>query len=232
MTSNTDFTDGRLENKLGYRFSDRSLLSLALTHRSRGSENNERLEFLGDALLNSRIAQLLYSQFPEQKEGMLSRLRAVLVKGETLADIAREFDLSDHLILGEGERKSGGFHRDSILADAVEAIIGAIFIDAGTEECQQFIGKIFEQRLQALSIDKHLKDPKTRLQELLQARQLPLPVYTIVNVDGQAHQQQFVIRCDTVLLKDGPVASASNRRMAEKMAAEKVLEWVESSNDD
>ena len=231
MILNTELIYDRLEKKLDYHFSDRSLLSLALTHRSCGSENNERLEFLGDALLNSYIAQLLYHQFPEEKEGMLSRLRASLVKGETLAEIAREFDLSEYLILGEGERKSGGFRRDSILADAVEGIIGAIFIDAGMERCQQFIGQLFQQRLQGLTVDKNLKDPKTRLQELLQSRQLPLPVYTIVNIDGQAHEQQFIVRCDTVLLKDGPVASAANRRMAEKMAAEKVLEWVESSND-
>ncbi|MEO0443692.1 MAG: ribonuclease III [Pseudomonadota bacterium] len=231
MTSGTTLSDDRLENRLDYHFSDRNLLALALTHRSCGSQNNERLEFLGDALLNSHIAQLLYAQFPKEKEGMLSRLRAVLVKGETLAEIAREFDLSDHLILGEGERKSGGSRRDSILADAVEAIIGAIFIDAGMDRCQQFIGQIFKQRLQGLSIDKHLKDPKTRLQELLQARQLPLPVYTIVDIGGQDHKQLFSVRCDTVLLKDGPVANAGNRRMAEKMAAEKVLEWLESRDD-
>ena len=231
MILNNEVNYARLEKKMGYYFSDLSLLSLALTHRSCGSHNNERLEFLGDALLNSCIAQLIYAQFPKEKEGMLSRLRSALVKGETLAEIAREFDLSDYLILGEGERKSGGFRRDSILADTIEAIIGAIFLDSGMDACQEFIEQLFERRLQGLSTDQHLKDPKTRLQELLQARQLPLPVYTIVNIDGQAHQQQFRVRCDTVLLKEGPVASASNRRMAEKMAAAKVLESIESMHD-
>ncbi|MGH1485885.1 MAG: ribonuclease III [Cellvibrionaceae bacterium] len=219
----------RLQRQLGYDFSDLSLLKLALTHRSYGSNNNERLEFLGDALLNSTIAQCLFNQFPDEKEGVLSRLRASLVKGDTLADIAREFSLSDYLIMGEGELKSGGFRRDSILADVVEAIIGAIFIDSDMEQCQLFIKRIFKQRLDTLSVNKHLKDPKTRLQELLQARQLPLPDYTVVNIEGESHQQEFIVRCDTVLLKESPVASAPSRRQAEKLAAAKVLECVEES---
>lgn len=222
----------RLQRKLDYEFSDISLLSLALTHCSYGSHNNERLEFLGDALLNSTIAQVLFSQFPEEREGILSRLRASLVKGDTLADIAREFSLSDYLIMGEGELKSGGFRRDSILADVVESIIGAIFIDGGMQHCQSFIKRIFKSRLEALSLDKHLKDPKTRLQELLQSRQLPLPNYRVVNIEGESHQQEFMVRCETALLKDAPLASASSRRQAEKLAAEKVLSCLEDQNND
>ncbi len=222
----------RLQRQLGYCFSDESLLELALTHCSYGSENNERLEFLGDALLNSTIAQQLFNQFPDEKEGILSRLRSSLVKGETLAEIAREFSLSDYLIMGEGELKSGGFRRDSILADTVEAIIGALFVEAGMKECQAFIQRIFKERLETLSVDKYLKDPKTRLQEVLQARQLPLPNYIIVNVEGQSHQQEFMVRCDTALLKESPIASASSRRQAEKLAAAKVLEWIEEKDND
>ena len=217
----------RLQQQLGYRFADLSLLKLALTHRSYGKENNERLEFLGDALLNSTIAQCLFAQFPLEKEGVLSRLRASLVKGETLADIAREFALSDYLIMGEGELKSGGFRRDSVLADVVEAIIGAIFIDANMEQCQRFVQHIFQQRLAQLSVTKALKDPKTRLQELLQAKKLPLPNYTVVGVEGELHQQAFTVRCETVLNEQGATASSSNRRQAEKLAAAKVLAAIE-----
>jgi ribonuclease-3 len=151
-----------------------------------------------------------------------------LVKGETLAEIAREFDLGDDLILGEGELKSGGFRRESILADAVEAIIGAIFLDTGMNVCQEFIRRIFETRLKNQSVDEFIKDPKTRLQELLQGRRLPLPVYDIVNVKGESHQQEFIIRCETVLLEKAPIASASNRRQAEKLAAQKALDLIES----
>lgn len=217
----------RLQKQLGYRFNDITLLELALTHRSYGAQNNERLEFLGDALLNSTIAQYLYNQFDREKEGVLSRLRASLVKGDTLAEIAREFSLSDYLIMGEGEMKSGGFRRDSILADTVEAIIGALYLDGGMAISHKFIQTIFADRLDTLTVNNTLKDPKTRLQELLQSRQLPLPTYTIIDVKGQSHQQQFNVRCDTVLLKEGPAAVASSRRQAEKLAAEKVLVIVE-----
>ena len=217
----------RLQQQLGYYFSDLSLLKLALTHRSYGKDNNERLEFLGDALLNSTIAQYLFEQFATEKEGVLSRLRSNLVKGDTLADIAREFCLSDYLIMGEGELKSGGFRRDSILADVVEAIIGAIFIDSTMDQCQLFIQHIFQQRLANLSVTKELKDPKTRLQELLQAKQLPLPDYTVVSIEGESHQQAFTVRCQTVLCDQVAMASSTNRRQAEKLAAAKVLAFIE-----
>lgn len=222
----------RLQQQLGYNFSDLSLLTLALTHRSYGSQNNERLEFLGDALLNSTIALALFVQFPDEREGILSRLRSSLVKGDTLSELAREFSLSDYLIMGEGELKSGGFRRDSILADVVESIIGAIFVDSDMETCQSFIRRIFETRLTTLSVDKYLKDPKTRLQELLQGRKLPLPNYIVVNIEGESHRQEFMVRCETALLKEGPIASASSRRQAEKLAAEKVLSWLEDQSND
>jgi ribonuclease-3 len=221
-----------LQQKLVYDFSDISFLSLALTHCSYASQNNERLEFLGDALLNSIIAQILFMQFPEEREGILSRLRASLVKGDTLADIARELSLSDYLIMGEGELKSGGFRRDSILADVVESIIGAIFIYGGMWPCQSFIKRIFKSRLEILSVDKYLKDPKTRLQELLQGRQLPLPSYIVVNIEGESHQQEFTVRCETAILKEGPIASASSRRQAEKLAAAKILSWLEDQSNE
>jgi ribonuclease-3 len=224
--NNTVSDYARLQTKLAYHFNDGSLLSLALTHRSYSKNNNERLEFLGDALLNTTIAEYIFKRYPEEREGILSRLRASLVKGETLADIAREYALSDYLIMGEGELKSGGFRRDSILADVVEAIIGAIFVDATMQDSQAFILRIFKSRLESLSIDKYLKDPKTRLQEILQAKQLPLPQYTIVDIQGVSHDQAFTISCET---KPYPkmMATASTRRQAEKIAASKVLDFIE-----
>ncbi len=217
----------RLQQRLAYDFNDIELLKLALTHRSYGHHNNERLEFLGDALLNSTIAQCLYFKFPDQKEGVLSRLRASLVKGQTLAAIARDLALGDYLIMGAGERKSGGSNRDSILADGVEAIIGAIFLDADILRCQQFVKTVFQTHLQNMTIDKHLKDPKTRLQELLQARQQPLPVYSVVKVGGVSHQQAFTVSCATALFAEAAQATAPNRRQAEQLAAEKVLQALE-----
>lgn len=219
-----------LERELQYQFNDVSLLRLALTHRSFSTANNERLEFLGDGLLNSTIAQKLYFQFPDENEGILSRLRASLVRGTMLAKIARRFDLGNYLIMGAGELKSGGSQRESILADAVEGIIGAIFVDSNITQSQQFIERIYQHELSTLSVDKYLKDPKTRLQELLQARQLPLPAYTIVDVGGLSHQQKFTVSCDTALLKNSPEATGLSRREAEQKAAEKVLAMVEETS--
>ncbi len=220
----------RLQQKLAYQFTDESLLVLALTHRSYSKLNNERLEFLGDSVLSTTIAEYIFNHYPEENEGILSRLRASLVKGETLADIAREYSLSDYLIMGEGELKSGGFRRDSILADVVEAIIGAIFVDSGMQESQLFILRLFKSRLDNLSIDKHLKDPKTRLQEILQSKRLPLPQYIVVDIEGESHDQKFTVSCKTQLYPDKVVATASTRRQAEKMAATKILEFVEKEN--
>ena len=226
MISSPDLS--RLQQRLDYQFSDLNLLQLALTHRSFSSHNNERLEFLGDSLLNNTIAQQLFHQFPDVKEGMLSRLRSRLVKGETLAEIAREFSLSDYLILGEGEMKSGGFRRDSILADAVEAIIGAIFLDSDIDTCQTKVLQWFALRLDSLSLEDQQKDPKTQLQELLQAKKLPLPIYDVVTVDGASHEQLFTVSCRTALLKQTVSAKASSRRNAEKAVAQLILDKLHS----
>lgn len=224
---NSDYS--RLQRQLDYQFSDVSHLKLALTHRSYGKSNNERLEFLGDALLNSTISQLLFVQFNHEKEGNLSRLRSQLVKGKTLAQIARDFDLSDYLIMGSGEMKSGGYLRDSVLADSVEAIIAAIYCDGGLNAAETFIKKLYKDRLEHLTITKDLKDPKTRLQELLQAQKKSLPEYAMITVEGQSHDQQFTVACKTQLLKDAPQATASSRRQAEQLAAEKVLKQLEEN---
>ena len=209
----------QLQQKIAYQFSDESLLSLALTHRSFAAENNERLEFLGDSLLGLTISEALFRTFPTMPEGILSRQRSGLVKGVTLAEIAREFSLSDYLIMGQGELKSGGFRRDSILADAVEAIIGAIFLDSDLAQCQRIILQWFDQRLKNISPDDELKDPKTRLQELLQSKKKPLPVYTVIHVEGASHEQTFTVSCEVALLNEAVEATASNRRLAEKQAA-------------
>ncbi len=215
----------RLEKRLGYTFMDRGRLELALTHRSCGSRNNERLEFLGDSIVNFVIAEALFEQFPEAREGQLSRLRARMVRGATLAEIGREFVLGDYLRLGSGELKSGGFRRESILADAVEAIIGAIYLDAGMKVCRDQIRNWFADRLAGLSTtDEQNKDPKTRLQEFLQSRQNPLPKYRVLNIEGDAHDQVFTVACEL----DNPDINAEgkgpSRRGAEQQAARFALE--------
>lgn len=216
----------RLVKRLGHTFSDEKLLDLALTHRSCGKINNERLEFLGDSLLGFVIGQRLFDILPEATEGQLSRVRSALVKGETLAEIAREFNLGESLSLGEGEMKSGGFRRDSILADAVEAIIGAIYEDAGFERAKACVLDWFDSRLVPADLMETDKDPKTALQELLQARKLPLPVYDVVSVEGEHHQQSFVIACRLSLLSEPVEAQASSRRKAEKAAAAMALSLI------
>ncbi len=216
----------RLLNRLGYVFSDISLFELALTHRSCGARNNERLEFLGDSILNFVIGDALFSQFPTAKEGQLSRLRAQMVKGETLAEIAREFDVGPCLNLGEGEMKSGGFRRDSILADTVEAIIGAIHLDSDFSTARERTLVWYQSRLSELALETHRKDPKTALQELLQAKKLPLPDYTVLETLGEAHAQQFTVECRCKLLKTPTTATASSRRTAEKNAAQAALDLL------
>lgn len=224
----------RLERKLGYEFSDRSRLELALTHRSCGSRNNERLEFLGDSIVNFVIAQALYERFPKAREGQLSRLRAKMVRGVTLAELGREFELGDFLRLGSGELKSGGFRRESILADAVEAIIGAIYMDAGMDVCHERIRIWFNERLAGLSVsDQQNKDPKTRLQEYLQARQKSLPKYTVMDIKGDAHDQIFSVVCEVDSLGQMTKGEGSSRRGAEQQAARNALQklGVESGNE-
>ena len=222
----------QLQQRIAYQFSDVTLLQLALTHRSFSSNNNERLEFLGDALLSAVISERLFHQFPAVKEGVLSRLRANLVKGETLAELAIEFSLSDYLIMGSGELKSGGFRRKSILADTVEAIIGAILLDSDSQQCQRIILQWFAVRLEQILVDDQLKDPKTKLQELMQAKQLPLPVYTVVHIAGASHQQSFTVHCQIPLLKKPLQAVASSRRQAEKQAAQYVLDELAKQHND
>nr|WP_243760362.1 ribonuclease III [Aestuariicella hydrocarbonica] len=213
-------------HRLGYEFLDETLFDLALTHRSCGARNNERLEFLGDSILNFVVGESLFERFPQAKEGQLSRLRAQMVKGETLAEIAREFDLGPCLNLGEGEMKSGGFRRDSILADAVEAIIGAIHMDRGMAAARERVLIWYQARLDALELETNRKDPKTELQEYLQSKKVALPEYKVVDVGGEAHAQQFTVECHSKLLKGPTVATASSRRGAEKMAAEAALKQL------
>ncbi|CAA0088020.1 Ribonuclease 3 [Halioglobus japonicus] len=214
----------RLQKALGYEFDDLELLQLALTHRSAGSQNNERLEFLGDSILNHIVAESLYSRFPAASEGEMSRMRASVVKGETLAEVALELKLGGYLVLGTGERKSGGHRRNSILADALEAITGAILLDSDVEQCRRTVLTWFEPRLQALSVAAAHKDAKTRLQEFLQGRNYPLPEYDLLSVQGSDHAQQFQVACrlsKPSLVVEGNGAS---RRKAEQDAATSALQ--------
>ncbi|MGH1462042.1 MAG: ribonuclease III [Neptuniibacter sp.] len=212
-----------LARKIGHDFSDPSLFELALTHRSCGKKNNERLEFLGDSILNFVIADDLFARFPSAKEGELSRLRARLVKGVTLSEVARELGLGDYLRLGSGELKSGGYRRDSILADAVEAIIGAIYLDSDMETARSFILSWYAQRLETIDLNESLKDSKTQLQEFLQSRRLPLPQYQLTKVEGEAHSQTFYIACQVQGLDSPAKGTGSSRRQAEQEAAKSAL---------
>jgi ribonuclease-3 len=219
----------QLAKRLGHDFHDLGLLRQALTHRSAASTNNERLEFLGDSLLNFLIAEALFKSHQQLPEGDLSRLRAHLVKGETLAEIARELDLSDYLILGGGELKSGGYRRTSILADAVEAIIAATYLDAGIEACRELVMQLYDVRLKQVDPKKMGKDAKTRLQEWLQKRKAPLPSYEVLSVTGPAHNQTFQVAC--IVAGQPPFdAEAGSRRKAEQLAAEKALQALENKD--
>ena len=213
----------QLSNKIGYQYNDIQFLQRALTHRSAGSKNNERLEFLGDSLVNYMIADVLYHQFTALPEGDMSRVRAHLVKGDTLAVIGREYNLSDYLVLGPGELKSGGFRRDSIIADAVEAIIASVYEDGGLDSCRALVERFYEKRLQELDPKKVGKDPKTRLQEFLQSRNSGLPQYSIISVNGAAHAQEFTVSCYVEMLNRKFEATASSRRKAEQKAASEAL---------
>lgn len=217
----------KLTRDLDYRFSDKALLETALTHRSVTQNNNERLEFLGDAVLGMVIAEELFKRFPDANEGELSRLRASLVKGETLAEIALSFELGDVIRLGQGELKSGGFRRKSILADAFEAILGAIYLDGGFDSCRNIILKHFSSRLDTTSPETAQKDPKTRLQEYLQANQQALPDYEVVDIAGEAHAQTFTIECQVEGVQTVR-AQGSSRRKAEQAAAEMILDGLEN----
>lgn len=196
---------------------------LALTHRSYGNQNNERLEFLGDSIVNMVIAESLFLSFDKAREGHLSRLRARMVKGVTLAEIGREFELGSYMRLGSGELKSGGFRRESILADAVESVIGAIYLDSDFYTCREQVLRWFEHRLKQLDLQDTQKDPKTRLQEYLQSRQFPLPKYEVISVDGEAHSQTFHVSCVLSSLDRKTSGVGSSRRIAEQEAARSAL---------
>lgn len=213
-----------LKDALGYECRDPALLEAALTHRSAGEPHNERLEFLGDAVLNCVVARLVFNEFGTANEGELSRFRASLVSGEALASIAQEIKLGDHVRLGPGELKSGGFRRKSILADTLEAVIGAIYLDGGFAAAEGVIERLFAPRLDRLPTAAELKDPKTRLQEALQARGLPLPVYSVDAVTGEAHNQQFQVSCTVDPLGLRTSASGPSRRRAEQAAAQLLLD--------
>ena len=214
---------GILCKKLELEFNLPQLFTMALTHRSVGANNNERLEFLGDSVLGFVVAQKLYEKFPEASEGVLSRLRAGLVNQASLAELAREHEIGHYLLLGSGELKSGGFRRDSILSDALEAIMGAIIMDQGVEACRQWILRIFDKKIGQLSLDNWQKDPKTMLQETMQSRKLDLPEYSLVNMNGLAHEQMFQVQCYISLFPEPGIGTGPSRKKAEQAAAEEVL---------
>lgn len=216
----------KLCQRLDYTFADWDLLACALTHRSAGDRNNERLEFLGDALLGCVIAEVLFAKFPRADEGQLSRLRASLVRRETLAALARTLQLGDYLVLGPGELKSGGYTRASILSDALEAVFGAIYLDGSFQDCRRVILSVFQSALDKASLEATVKDPKTRLQEYLQGRQLGLPEYQLLEISGAAHSQTFRVECSVPELGVVLVGVGKTRRRAEQDAASQVLEWL------
>lgn len=211
---------GPLQRKLGYSFAQATLLQQALTHRSHSAPNNERIEFLGDSVLNCCIAHELYQRYADLKEGELSRLRANLVRQETLADLAQGLELGTYLRLGEGELKSGGFRRPSILADGLEALIGAVFLDGGFAAAQGAIRGLYASLLEHLDPQTLGKDPKTLLQELLQARKIPLPQYAVVATKGAAHKQLFQVECQIPQLAICTTGYGASRRIAEQEAAQ------------
>jgi len=219
----------RLEKSIDYKFENINLFKEALTHRSAGSKNNERLEFLGDSILNFVIAADLFLRYPKSSEGDLSRLRASLVNKDGLYLVSQDLNLGDYLTLGSGELKSGGYRRNSILADAVEAIFGAVYMDSNLERCRLLILQLYHKQLENIPDADSLKDPKTRLQELLQSRKLGLPDYDIIEVIGKAHNQQFTVCCKIDTLELQAQGKASNRRKAEQQAADKIISLVKEA---
>jgi ribonuclease-3 len=227
MTS-ADWPHAWVRERLGYAPHDLALFRAALTHRSAAGPNNERLEFLGDAVLNLVIAHRLYASFPQAAEGDLSRLRARLVSREPLAEIALALGLGETLRLGSGELKSGGFRRQSILADALEAVCGAIFLDGGLAAVEPVIGRLFAARVAALPEPEALKDAKTRLQEYLQSRSLTLPRYSVLGIEGEDHAQTFRVSCEVPGLALRVEGGGSSRRRAEQQAAGRMLAEIEA----
>ena len=225
MTKEVD----RLEHTLRYSFADKSLILTALTHRSFGKSNNERLEFLGDSILGYLVAERLFQRFNAAPEGALSRIRSSLVNQTTLSSIARELDLGGCLRLGDGEKKTGG-DRDSILADALEALIAAIYLDSDLENCGRVVESLFESRLQEDIEIVQQKDPKTQLQEFSQARGHKLPEYSVVKVEGEAHNQIFYVQCSVEGFAKIEVCVGNSKRSAEQAAAKEMLKSIEDAN--
>ena len=220
----------KLEAQLGYTFRDPDSLTQALTHRSAGKSHNERLEFLGDAILDMVIAELLFDRYPEATEGMLSRMRANLVNRDVLADVAASLELGNSLNLGTGERKSGGKRRASILADAVEALLAAIYLESDLGTVREVVEKLFDTHLDSRDTARPRKDSKTRLQELMQSRGMPLPDYSVKQVSGEAHDQTFTVECAVVALAAPLTGTGKSKRMAEQSAARRVLAVLESQS--
>jgi ribonuclease III len=225
-----DWPQRWIRERLGYEPADPALFAAALTHRSAARAHNERLEFLGDAVLNLLVAEHLYRAFPDADEGDLSRLRSRVVSREPLAQIAADLALGDALQLGGGELRSGGFRRQSILADALEAICGAIYLDGGVDAARSVIEKLIEPRIARLPAAEALKDAKTRLQEYVQSRGLPLPRYEVERTEGEAHEQTFWVTCEVAPLGRRAGGMGSSRRRAEQAAAESVLRQIEASS--
>jgi ribonuclease-3 len=219
-----------LQEKLEYKFNDISQLQLALTHRSASSKHNERLEYLGDAVLGNVIAHQLFLQFPKANEGQLSRLRSFLVKEKALFELAQKFEIGDYIKLGGGELKSGGFRRASILSDTLEAIIGAVYLDSDFAQVQSFLLNIYKEKLNALSLDMAKKDPKTRLQEWLQSRNVSIPEYEVVRSSGKDHAKIYWVGCKIDYQSLSSEGQGASRRKAEQDAAEKILEKLNRDN--
>jgi ribonuclease-3 len=216
-----------LEKRLGHRFADPRLLEQALTHRSRGTDNYERLEFLGDGVLGCAVADELYARFPRLSEGKLTRLRASLVREEALAEVAKSLGVGEHLRLGESELAAGPESRPSILADAVEALIGAVFLDGGYDAARRSVLVAFGPLIERLDPERPAKDAKTRLQEILQARHRRLPQYRVVGVQGEAHRQSFEVECSVSDLNLAATGTGTSRQRAEQQAAKALLDKLE-----
>ena len=218
-----------LEKSIKYKFKDDKLLALAMTHRSHSGMNNERLEFLGDSILNFVVADLLFKKFNDLDEGDLSRLRSQLVKEEPLSKLGNELKIGDFLNLGVGELKSSGWRRPSILADAFEALIGAIFIDGGMKSAYKFIEDSYVELIEKINPKEIYKDPKTILQEFLQAQKVPLPSYEVINVEGEAHNQLFTVTCVVSKFDVKAEGGGRNRKIAEQEAAKEAMATIEKS---
>lgn len=212
-----------LSRKLGYQFNNPKLLQMALTHRSKSDENNERLEFLGDSIVNFVIAEALYHKFPNAQEGDLSRFRASFINRDTLGELASDFELGRYLILGAGELKSGGAKRISIISCAIEAIIGAIYLDGGFEKTRECLLRWYEPLFASMKSNKSRKDPKTELQEFLQSRRMALPIYNVESIEGESHNQTFVVSCAVESVAEVVTGKGSSRRRAEQDAATIML---------